>query len=493
MKPIILLFICLFLTQFLDAQSFVLDFKMKKIYGDPYIFADSTSQNVYFVFIRKAGTLTQPSLCVVETDAVFKILRMSETNCADWNGDIVFQETNSANIALYISGFQSPVERVLRKLVIDKQTLVAHFDKVARLNIGEDGIYLRYLSNGKTHYIVNILHKMKTDSLVVLTIKNGVFKGIKRYLLPKISDYNVSWKSIFKGKRILFADHPLVTIDPLEDPNLVTGSSENKLYLIGERLIITTKLGDNSAIFEKIITVDCEKETIKTQDVAFTQPSTGAKNADFEPSTTSFIAENYLFQAWTNGEVAILTAKTLDSLKETNRWVFTEQDTFDFKNSPIFIENKGYWFADKQMPLKGAKGFIAKIRADGLSISAHKRGNTLELQFGSYKFVEQKVVAEIVGAYVMGKIGYLIAGNLFPDYERATYFWMSLNNADLSPQKNVVLPDAFNALCEEMDNSSSFIITNYFVYKNRRALLSKLENQRLEQSSYKRYFLRIEE
>ncbi len=288
MKSIFFFFLFSFYAQFLVAQSFVLDFKMKKIYGDPYIFADSTSQNVFFVFVRKAGTLTQPSLCAIETDAVFKVLRMSETNCADWNGDIVFQETNAANIALYISGFQSPVERVLRKLVIDKQTLVAHFDKVLGLNIGEDGVYLKYLSNGKTHYIVNILHTSRTDSLVVLTIKNGVFKGTKRYLLPKISDYNVSWKSIFKGKRILFADHPLVTIDPLEDPNLVTGSNENKLYLINERLIITTKLGNNSAIFEKIITIDCEKETIKTQDVAFTQPTTGAKNADFEPSTTSF-------------------------------------------------------------------------------------------------------------------------------------------------------------------------------------------------------------
>jgi hypothetical protein len=492
-KSIFFFFLFSLFTQFLVAQSFVLDFKIKKIYGDPYIFTDFTSPNVYFVFIRKAGTLTQPSLCVIETDAVFKVLRMSETNCADWNGDIVFQETNATNIALYISGFQSPVERVLRKLVIDKQTLAAHFDKVSGLNIGEDGVYLRYLSDGKTHYIVNVLHKFKTDSLVVLTIKNGVSKGIKRYLLPKFSDYNTSWKSIFKGKRLIFADHPLVTIDPLEDPNLVTGLSENKLYLTGGRLIMTIKLWENGVQFEKIITIDCEKETIKTQDAAFPQPKFWTKKVDFEPSTTSFVAENYLFQAWTNGEVAILVAKTLDSLTEINRWVLTEQDTFDFKNSPIFFENKGYWFADKQMPLKGAKGFIAKIWADGLSISAHRRGKALELQFGSYKFVEQKVVAELVGAFFMGKIGGLIGGNLFPDYERATYFWLSLNPDDLSPQKNVLLPDAFNALCEDMDNSSSFIITNYFIYKNRRALLSKLENQRLEKETYKRYFLRIEE
>ena len=83
MKPIFLFFSLFFATQSLVAQSFVLDFKMKKMYGDPFVFNDSATQKTYFVFIRKEAFAQKASVCIVETDADFKILRQAETNCGE--------------------------------------------------------------------------------------------------------------------------------------------------------------------------------------------------------------------------------------------------------------------------------------------------------------------------------------------------------------------------------------------------------------------------
>ena len=53
MKPIFLFISLLFATQSIVNQLFVLNFKMKKAYGDPFVFNDSATQKTYFVLSER--------------------------------------------------------------------------------------------------------------------------------------------------------------------------------------------------------------------------------------------------------------------------------------------------------------------------------------------------------------------------------------------------------------------------------------------------------
>ena len=155
-------------------------------------------------------------MCILETDADFKILRQAETNCGEWDGDIVFQEINPTNLILYIVETNTIFKPSLAKLQINRKTLTYYFDKVVTLNMGEDLSCLRGLSDGKKHYIVNLVRAVKSDSLahlksgekadslLVLTIENGVSQGVQSYLLPDLSDIKETWKRIFKDRYVMF-------------------------------------------------------------------------------------------------------------------------------------------------------------------------------------------------------------------------------------------------------------------------------------------------
>jgi hypothetical protein len=495
MKPILLFFSLFFAAQSLVAQSFVLDFKMKKTYGDPFVFNDSAAQKTYFVFIRKEGFTQKASLCIIETDSVFNILRQSETNCGAWDGDIVFQEINPTNLILYIVETNTTLKPSLAKLQINRNTLTYYFDKVVSLNMGEDLSYLRGLSDGKKHYIINVLRAAKADSLLVLTINNGVSQGIQRYLLPDLSDIKETWKKIFKDKYVLFGPtHPLLVINPTDNPAISLGVSDNKLYLANDELIFTMKYDLVFSKMERIIKVNCKNQTITTEDITFRKPKALEDYSSNDPiSTASFITDKYLFQAWTNGKTGVLVARTVDSLKEKRRWEFGEQDTFGFKNSPVYhhLENQSYWFADKKKPFKNSKELLTKMMDDGFLLAARKDGNEIKMQFGTYKYVDQsnKRIGVSVG---FGLIGGLVASVALPNYERATYFWLSLNSDDLS-QKNTILSDDFDIACERIRAIPRVKILNYFSVNGHRAILYQRGESETFDNSIVRYYLKLEE
>ncbi len=517
MKPILLFFSLLLATQSLTAQSFVLDFKMKKTYGDPFVFNDSATQKNYFVFIRKEGFTKKASLCIIETDAVCNILRQSETNCGAWNGDIVFQEINSTTLTLYIIETNTIFKPSLAKLQINRSTLTYYFDKVVSLDMGEDLSYLRGLSDGKKHYIINVLHSKKADSLLVLTIDNGVSQGIQRYLLPDLSDIKETWKRVFKDRYVMFGpSHPLLVINPTDNPAISLGVSDNKLYLANDQLIFTMKYNLTSSKMERIVKINCQNQTITTEDITFRKPKALEDYSSNTPtSTASFITDKYLFQAWTNGETGVLVARTVDSLKEKQRWEFGQQDTFAFKNSPVYhhLENQSYWFADKKKPFKNSKELLNKMMYDGFLLAARKDGNEIKMQFGTYKYVNEMGKRVAFGA-AFGLVGGVVSaaafpnsrvfisvsttnnsptsGSLFPDYERATYFWMSLNDNDLS-QKKIILSDDFDVACERVRAIPRVRILNYFSVNGHRAILYQRREVETADNSIIRYYLKIEE
>ena len=495
MKPILLLLALLSATQSLVAQSFVLDFKMKKNYGDPFVFNDSAAQKTYFVFIRKAVFTQKASLCIIETDAEFHVLQQSETNCGEWSGDIVFQEINPTNLILYIVETNTIFKPSLSKLQINRKTLTYYFDKVVSLNMGDDLSYLRGLSDGKKHYIVNLMRGAKADSLLVLTIDNGVSQGVQRYLLPDLSDINETWKKIFKDRYVLFGpSHPLLVISPTDNPAMSLGVSNNKLYLADNQLIFTMKYDLISSKMERVVKIDVDNQTIVKEDITFRKPKALESYSSNAPtSTASYVTDNYLFQAWTNGETGVLVARNLASLKEKQRWEFGEQDTFSFKSSPVYshLTNQSYWFADKKKPFKNSKELLNKMMDDGFLLAARKDENGIKIQFGTYKYVD-KSNARIGLSVGLGLIGGLVAGVALPNYERATYFWLSLNSDDLS-QKNIILSDDFDIFCERVRATTRVRILNYFSVNGRRAILYQHGESETFDKTTLQYFLKIEE
>jgi hypothetical protein len=236
------------------------------------------------------------------------------------------------------------------------------------------------------------------------------------------------------------------------------GASDKKLYLSNDKLVFTLKKRRNESKTEKIVTVNCQNGSTDVNTVYFTKPKIIGYHTENPPSTTSFVIDDYLFQAWSNGEKGILIAKTLDSFREVRRWEFSPQDTFNFKNSAVFMTKKGYWFADKKKPFKDNKELLSLMRSDGLSLTARKRGDKIEMQFGSYKYVDEsnKRVGLSIG---FGLIGGLIASVSFPNYEEATYFWLSLNRADLSQPEGAVLPNRFDILSGAIENVPRFSVS----------------------------------
>lgn len=492
MKPILLFFSLLFATQTLDAQSFVLDFKMKKTYDDPFVFNDSAAQKTYFVFIRSEGFTKKASLCIIETDSLFNILRQSETNCGPWDGDIVFKDINPTHLTLYFADYRPNFTPFLRKLEIDKAHLTYNFGKVIELDKLEDLSYIRCLSDGKRHYLATLFHTNTRDSLSVLKVENGIAQSYKGYALPDLSDINETWHNIFKGKNFFKVVPPLLAIDPLDELDLAAGASDKKLYLSNDKLVFSLKKGRNESKTEKIVVINCLNATTDVNTVYFTKPKIIGHHTENAPSTASFVIDDYLFQAWSNGEKGILIAKTLDSFREVRRWEFSPQDTFDFKNSAVFIKKKGYWFADKKKPFKDNKALSNLMRDDGLSLTARKRGDKIEMQFGSYKYVDESN-KKLGFSIAFGLIGGLIASVSFPNYEEATYFWLSLNRADLSQPEGSVLPNRFDILSGAIEDVPKVRVSNNSVTNGRRAFLYQREETEVLPHDIKRYYLLIEE
>ena len=491
MKPVFLLFSLFFATQSLVAQSFMLNFNMKKTYGNPYVFNDSAAQKTYFVFIRNEGFAKKASLCIIETDSVFNILRTSETNCGAWGGDIVFKDINATHLTLYFADYRPNFVPFLRKLEIDKQTLAYDFGKVIQLENLEDLSYVRCLSDGKRHYLVTLFHNNHKDSLSVLKVENSVAQSYKGYALPDLSDIGETWRGVFKGKNFFKIIEPLYAIDPLEEPDMSVGLYDKKLYLTNDKLVFSLKKGRDESKMEKIVTIDCQNATIDVGNVHFTKPNVIGYHTENAPSAASFVVDDYLFQAWTNGEKGILMAKTLDSFREVRRWEFSPQDTFGFKNSAVFMGKKGYWFADKKKPFKDNKELSNLMRNDGLSLTARKRGNRLEMQFGSYKYVDESN-KKLGLSLSFGLIGGIVATFAFPNYEQATYFWLSLNQADLSQSEGATLPTAFDGLSKVIENIPNVSVLNHSVINGRRAFLYQRDETQLLPHDIKRYHLLIE-
>jgi hypothetical protein len=497
------------------AQSYILDFELKKVYGNPYVFTDSSTQHTYFVFIRKETFLGKASLCIVETDEEFRILRQSETDCGTWAGSIVFQEINPTHLILYIVETNTIFRPVLAKLQIERKNLTYYFDNVAPLDMGDNFSFLRGLSDGKKHYVINVLRSSKADSLLVLKIENGVSQGVQRYLLPDVSDFNESWKSIFKDKFTLFGrSHPLVIINPTYNTNIAIGFSDNKLYLTNDKLVFTMKYGSEDAKKERIVRIDCAEKTITTDNIYFRKPKALEEYTSNKPTATaSFITDNYLFQAWTNGEQGVLLAKSVDSLKDIRRWEFSEQDTFSFKNSPMYeyLKNEHYWFASKKKPFKTSKDLVNNMLDDGILLTARKENGAINVQFGTYKYVNE-AAKRIAFSAALGVIGGAVGaaafdanvtviinpsaptsiGGFFPDRERAIYFWMSLKGRNLEQPKEAILPNEFDVFCEKTKSIYSASIANYFSVNGRRAILFQRSETKLSENN-KRYYVRIEE
>ena len=492
MKPILLFFSLVFATQSLVAQSFTLDFQMKKTYGDPYVFNDSATQKTYFIFIRNDGFAKKAALCIVETDSVFNILRTSETNCGAWDGDIVFKDINATSLTLYFADYRPNFVPFLRKLTIDKETLSYDFGKVIQLDNPEDLSYVRCLSDGKRHYLMTLFHNNYTDSLSVLKIENDAVQSYKGYALPDLSDMDNTWHGVFKGKNFFKVVQSLHVINPLDEPDMSAGWYDKKLYLTNDKLVFSLKKGRDASKMEKIVTIDCQNATIDVGNVYFTKPKIIGYHTENAPSAASFVVDDYLFQAWSNGEKGILVAKTLDSFREVRRWEFSPQDTFNFKNSPVFVKKKGYWFADKKKPFKDNKVLSNLMRDDGLSLTARKNGDKIEMQFGSYKYVDQSNT-KLGLSITFGLIGGLVAYAAFQNYEQATYFWLSLHQDNLSQPEGAVLPNKFDGLSKVIEDIPNVNISNHTFINGRRAFLYQHNETQVLEHAIKRYYLLIEE
>jgi hypothetical protein len=492
MKSILLFLTLFFAVQTAVAQSFILNFDLKKNYADPHIFTDSSTQHTYFVFIRQEEFIQKAALCIIETDAQFRILRQSETECPKWQDFIVFQEINATHLILYIADYHATFKPELIKLQIDRTDLSYYFNRVAGLEFGDNPDYLRALTDGKKHYIVNLERSGKRDSLVVLKIENGIAKGLKRYLLPNLKDINETWKDIFKGNRAFRRSHPMLIINPIDEPNIASGINGNKLYLTDDKLVFSIKCGEEVTYMERYVRIDCSKERITTEDVLFSKPKAIENYSSNEPtSTASYIIDNYLFQAWTNSEAGVLVAKSLDSLKEIRRWEFSAQDTFSFKNSPILMNTESYWFKNKKKPLKASKELLNKMYDDGFLLTARKHDNAIEMQLGTYKYVDESVKRIALGVG-FGLFGALISSTAFPDYERASYFWMSLNPNDLSQNKGAILPNKFDVLSVKTAAVPTVEMTKHLFVNGRRAILYRDDNLVLTKTTFKKYYLQIE-
>ena len=73
------------------------------------------------------------------------------------------------------------------------------------------------------------------------------------------------------------------------------------------------------------------------------------------------------------------------------------------------------------------------------------------------------------------------------------YFWLSLNQADLSQPEGAVLPNAFDNLSRMIENIPNVHISNHSVINGRRAFLYQRDETQLLEHDIKRYYWLIEE
>ncbi len=177
----------------------------------------------------------------------------------------------------------------------------------------------------------------------------------------------------------------LTKID-LNSPSAIESTSEKvKLYQIGNELVFTFDIQDDSTSIIIVNTTDFSKK-----EIAFEKPK--LDEYDGSASHNSVYNKGVLYQAVCSSKQLKLTAKNFKDeilLKELS--VSVDNDSIPFKNGPIIQENSSMWFKDNKRvrELEKSSKFLRKVSNGRLGIIAFVNPNNIrQITVGGY--VERK-------------------------------------------------------------------------------------------------------
>ena len=295
-----------------------------------------------------------------------------------------------------------------------KKILAVHFDfetnQVSNVTYTMDFSSEEITNSFSDNNIFYIVTSQKINSsLKIYMFRNGA-------MAVKILDFS---SYIFKdedsqpiGFEKILQKNPIEKIDTKALNPLLIGIKKSKLYVYPDKMILTL---DYNPEFTQLF--DINLVTFSITEKSFPQQvlKTRAKS-------NSYLLQDKLYQlALSETQMALSAYSTSDNVNLLNTYSISENDTIDFKNSPLYSQTGN----QRARELKNTKKLLRRVYDSSIGLTAYKTPNDILLTIGGIREVASTggiVLGITVGVgMVMAGTGGSIDGLLDSD-TKAIYF-----------------------------------------------------------------------
>jgi hypothetical protein len=163
-------------------------------------------------------------------------------------------------------------------------------------------------------------------------------------------------------------------IDYALENNLKSAHALNKLYVIGNKIIVTVDDPDKTLLY----TIDIDAKTLVEKDYTFTlEKNDNAR----DKQGNSFLLNNTLFRTTMNSEMMNLSMVSVDSAKLLWKYNVLPDEPIAIKNGPLLLEEDG---VNKVLGKTGQ--YFNRVLSGKLCIAVNEINDHYLLQVGSYEY-----------------------------------------------------------------------------------------------------------
>ncbi len=315
-----------------------------------------------------------------------------------------------------------------------------------------EDVLLHDFTENNTFYLLSFLENQKKLKLYVL--KNSAIE-------EKILDFSgfnfVNERNKPATLKSILEAYPIEKIAPKVFNPLYAAAQKIKLYVENNQMILTF---DHNLKETQVFVIDLNSFVINETKFSQTELKAAAQTSN------SFLFKDKLFQLKMNKTQMHLAIKALDSGTILKEFAAAENDTINFKNSPLLTQVG----KQREKQIATIKKFLRKIDGSDAGISVYQFKKELLLTVGAVRMVTTTGNAILgttlgIGSAIAGGDALLFNDLFTPNNLESTYFESRLNT-QLQPTFSEQEWLAVDKIARFMGDNETLTLENVFKYNN---------------------------
>ncbi|MFC0603277.1 hypothetical protein [Winogradskyella pulchriflava] len=312
----------------------------------------------------------------------------------------------------------------------------------------------------KSHiYILTSLKRSSKLKLYKLINHNEVTEDVFDFSHIKFTSprgFDITLNQLLDGG---YDESKASLIENNEPGSLESSSKKNKLFLDGNKLILTNDTYDISTI---LLSIDLDNKTsdyTEFSKAAFDKKDRGSKS-------NSFVLDDYFFNLYASKEKLDFSIYDIHSKSLIKSITITENDSIAFKNSPIILEGGEF---DNYRELERTKQFLRKVSNSNAGLFAYKQNDSYIITIGCSKTVEMSNQFAFVSGFFGGLAFGITTAILTPSYYSYTHTKSTriecLFDEDFNSIDGTIPENGFDKIKAYVDNNTDIKFKHKSVFK----------------------------